>query len=116
MSAGKGDAPRNCFSETYRENYDNIFRKKNTDREEFLSVLDSDKNNKIGKKTTNSKDYWKVWPAVQPSSKPKLSSYTQVFRKKPLDGATNNSNKYEQEKQKYGKDKTNHRGIRGPAS
>jgi hypothetical protein len=25
---GKGDAPRNCFSETYRENYDNIFRKK----------------------------------------------------------------------------------------
>jgi hypothetical protein len=34
MSAGKGDSPRNCFSETYRENYDNIFRKK---------VLDGDK-------------------------------------------------------------------------
>jgi len=62
MSNGKGDAPRNCFSETYRENYDNI------------------------------------------------------FRKKPLDGTTNNSNKYEQEKQKYGKDKTHHRGLRGPAS
>ena len=25
--AGKGDAPRNCFSETYRKNYDTIFRK-----------------------------------------------------------------------------------------
>lgn len=23
---GKGDAPRNCFSEQYRENYDRIFR------------------------------------------------------------------------------------------
>jgi len=28
---GKGDAPRNCFSETYRENYDTIFRKKSLD-------------------------------------------------------------------------------------
>lgn len=28
---GKGDAPRNCFSETYRENYDTIFRKKPLD-------------------------------------------------------------------------------------
>lgn len=24
---GKGDSPRNCFSEEYRENYDRIFRK-----------------------------------------------------------------------------------------
>lgn len=24
---GKGDAPRNCFSESYKENYDRIFRK-----------------------------------------------------------------------------------------
>lgn len=24
---GKGDSPRNCFSEEYRENYDDIFRK-----------------------------------------------------------------------------------------
>ena len=24
---GKGDAPRNCFSQQYRDNYDNIFRK-----------------------------------------------------------------------------------------
>ena len=30
---GKGDAPRNCFSETYRENYDEIFRKKVLDGE-----------------------------------------------------------------------------------
>jgi hypothetical protein len=28
---GKGDAPRNCFTETYRENYDQIFRKKSLD-------------------------------------------------------------------------------------
>ena len=28
---GKGDAPRNCFSDTYRENYDTIFRKKTLD-------------------------------------------------------------------------------------
>ena len=24
---GKGDSPRNCFSQEYRENYDAIFRK-----------------------------------------------------------------------------------------
>jgi len=30
---GKGDAPRNCFSETYRDNYDEIFRKKLLDGE-----------------------------------------------------------------------------------
>ena len=28
---GKGDAPRNCFTETYRENYEAIFRKKTLD-------------------------------------------------------------------------------------
>ena len=33
MSAGKGDSPRNCFSETYRDNYDEIFRKKLLDGE-----------------------------------------------------------------------------------
>ncbi len=27
---GKGSSPRNCFSETYRENYDSIFRKNQT--------------------------------------------------------------------------------------
>jgi hypothetical protein len=32
MSAGKGDSPRNCFSDTFRDNYDHIFRKKETDR------------------------------------------------------------------------------------
>lgn len=25
--AGKGDSPRNCFSDAYRDNYDAIFRK-----------------------------------------------------------------------------------------
>jgi DNA-binding transcriptional regulator GbsR (MarR family) len=25
MKNGKGDSPRNCFSEHYRDNYDNIF-------------------------------------------------------------------------------------------
>lgn len=29
---GKGDSPRNCFSESYLENYEEIFRKKNIDR------------------------------------------------------------------------------------
>jgi len=24
MSAGKGDKPRNCFSKTFKDNYDNI--------------------------------------------------------------------------------------------
>jgi hypothetical protein len=27
MSNGKGDSPRNCFSEDFRSNYDRIFRK-----------------------------------------------------------------------------------------
>ena len=30
MSAGKGDSPRNCFSDTFRDNYDHIFRKRET--------------------------------------------------------------------------------------
>lgn len=28
MSAGKGDSPRNCFSQQYRDNFDHIFMKK----------------------------------------------------------------------------------------
>jgi hypothetical protein len=32
LSAGKGDAPRNCFSEEYRNNYDEIFRKNKKDK------------------------------------------------------------------------------------
>ena len=27
MSAGKGDAPRNCFSDAFRNNYDRVFRR-----------------------------------------------------------------------------------------
>jgi hypothetical protein len=32
MSNGKGDSPRNCFSDTFRDNYDQIFRKREEDR------------------------------------------------------------------------------------
>jgi hypothetical protein len=33
-SAGKGDKPRNCFSQKYRDNYDSIiWNKKNKDTE-----------------------------------------------------------------------------------
>lgn len=40
---GKGDSPRNCFSEEYRENYDAIFRKgtmksNDTNRDRFYSL------------------------------------------------------------------------------
>ena len=28
MSNGKGDAPRNCFSDAFRDNHDHIFRKR----------------------------------------------------------------------------------------
>ena len=35
---GKGDSPRNCFSEEYRNNFDNIFRK-NKDLE-FKNCVD----------------------------------------------------------------------------
>ena len=27
MSAGKGDSPRNCFTQTFRDNWDRIFSK-----------------------------------------------------------------------------------------
>jgi hypothetical protein len=33
MSAGKGSAPRNCFSREYRDNWDAIFRKSERDAE-----------------------------------------------------------------------------------
>jgi len=38
--AGKGDKPRNCFSEQYRENYDSI----KWDSKKYL--IDSDNDNK----------------------------------------------------------------------
>lgn len=43
---GKGDSPRNCFSDSYRENYDNIFRKKVIDGAEknHKPVSTDDKN------------------------------------------------------------------------
>jgi len=34
---GKGDAPRNCFSESYRSNYDAIFRKKTLDGDDRIN-------------------------------------------------------------------------------
>ena len=44
---GKGDAPRNCFTETYRENYDAIFRKKSLDGEKKTNKhIDRDDKNK----------------------------------------------------------------------
>ena len=33
---GKGDNPRNIFSNDYRENYDKIFRKKNSNNEKNI--------------------------------------------------------------------------------
>ena len=47
MSNGKGDSPRNIFTETYRQNYDDIFRKK---------PLDSGNHNDKKKGETNDKD------------------------------------------------------------
>ena len=31
MSAGKGSAPRNCFTQAFRDNYDVIFQKEDPD-------------------------------------------------------------------------------------
>lgn len=37
---GKGDAPRNCFSEDFRNNYDQIFRKaKRAKAKEALPII-----------------------------------------------------------------------------
>lgn len=49
---GKGDAPRNCFSETYRENYDNIFRKKLLDGDKKPNITKEERY-KNGKDETN---------------------------------------------------------------
>ncbi len=38
MSAGKGSAPRNCFSARFRENYDIIFAKKNPDADITIEI------------------------------------------------------------------------------
>jgi hypothetical protein len=37
--AGKGDAPRNCFSQEYRKNYDHINWKKDKPKDE--KILDN---------------------------------------------------------------------------
>ena len=43
MSNGKGDSPRNCFTEKYRNNYDEIFRKANRHLANSNNIgLDSD--------------------------------------------------------------------------
>lgn len=36
MSAGKGDKPRNCFSEQYRSNYDDIDWGKKSSTEDLI--------------------------------------------------------------------------------
>ena len=67
---GKGDAPRNCFSETYRQNYDDIFRKKDLTAEEITARA--------------VQNGWYVWPATKPSNKrSSLANYKQVFGKLP---------------------------------
>jgi len=38
MSAGKGDRPRNCFSNQFRDNYDAIFRSKKNRNTETLTT------------------------------------------------------------------------------
>jgi hypothetical protein len=44
---GKGDSPRNCHSETYRSNYDAIFRKKTLDgHKQTNQTRDTDGKNK----------------------------------------------------------------------
>lgn len=50
---GKGDAPRNCFTETYRENYDNIFRKKPLDGKNTTSNKYEQENKKDDKDQNN---------------------------------------------------------------
>jgi len=44
MSAGKGDKPRNCFSQKYRDNYDSIdWNKKNDKNQINIDVTPSPK-------------------------------------------------------------------------
>lgn len=50
--AGKGDKPRNCFSEKFRKNYDDIFGKRTTIKNKI--VEESTKPNKH--KDNESKD------------------------------------------------------------
>ena len=42
MSNGKGDSPRNCFSDTFRDNHDHIFRRpKERAQKELVAFIDS---------------------------------------------------------------------------
>jgi hypothetical protein len=55
MSAGKGSTPRNCFTQSYRDNYDAIFRKEDPDAdisEEMRRIIatepaDDERHNKL---------------------------------------------------------------------
>ena len=38
--AGKGDKPRNCFSQKYRDNYDSIQWNKKKSKEEYSACYD----------------------------------------------------------------------------
>jgi hypothetical protein len=61
MSNGKGDTPRNCYTEQYRNNYDEIFKKSSRLHtiSDICSVIDStlasDKNNEINENKNKSK-------------------------------------------------------------
>ena len=39
-SAGKGDSPRNCFSQNYRDNYDSIDWTKKDSKEKYSICYD----------------------------------------------------------------------------
>lgn len=53
MSNGKGDAPRSIFSENYRSNYDDIFRKKPLDGKQTTSNNTEQKDKTYDKNQTN---------------------------------------------------------------
>ena len=55
MSNGKGDSPRNIFTESYRENYDHIFRKKPLDGKQNTSNNTEQKDKTYDKNQTNSR-------------------------------------------------------------
>jgi hypothetical protein len=61
MSNGKGDTPRNCYTEKYRNNYDEIFRKSNrlptvsSVCSDIDNTLADNKDNKINENKNKSK-------------------------------------------------------------
>ena len=48
---GKGDAPRNCFSKQYKDNYDAIFRSKEKNAAQAIPVKTSEQEAGKGEQT-----------------------------------------------------------------